>query len=389
MRILFRHLDPGKGGAVSSLVKLLEAYACRFPEDHLSIMCTRNSPLANVGRLPNCEVVFVGQKIPRAFHLLGFADIVVRRLFRERKLDLFWPVNIGLYFSGGPPQVMTMNNPHQVYPPSPDVPHPRSRFHVLLMRWFFRRSLRVSSAVIVQTDLMRQLTQVISGCPELVAVVPKAVTEPGVKNAPLSQRIASLLAPAASAVRLLYVATAIPHKNHKLLASVMQRFRLQGRSIKLVLTIHRAQWLQCAGELGASLVASGHVILLDWVDKDELQALYEACDFSVMPSVAESLSSAHVEAMYWKRPQVVADLPYAHDLCRDAALYADPKKAESWCEQLEKLLADPELQHVLIARGTARIKDFPSSWTEMAEAVRPVFLSVLERRAAAAHSARR
>jgi len=101
------------------------------------------------------------------------------------------------------------------------------------------------------------------------------------------------------------------------------------------------------------------------------------------------LSSAHVEAMYWKRPQIVADLPYAHDLCRDAALYADPKKAESWCDQVEKLLADPELQHALIARGTARIKDFPSSWTEMAEAVRPVFLSVLERHAAGVRSARR
>ncbi len=374
MRILFRHLDPRQGGAVSSLVKMLEAYCLRFPQDQLTVMCTAASPLAGLARLPNCDAALVGQKIPREAHLLGLANFVVRRLHRSRHFDIFWPVNMGPYWRGVPLQVMTVNNPHQVYPVNPAVPHPSSPLRVWMMRALFRRSLRLSAAAIVLTDLMRSLIQAIPGCPELVAVVPKTVVDAGSDTrADPSPRIAGLLARAADSVKLVYVATVVPHKNHKVLVPVMQEFRRQGLPITLFLTISAEQWVQFAGPEAASLVESGHVIPLGWVDKDELQGLYQACDASVMPSLTESLSSTHIEAMHWQCPQVTSDLPYAHDLCREAALYATPGDPAAWCAQIERLLDDSELRRQLVLRGLERIKDFPLSWTAMAEAIRPVF----------------
>jgi len=369
MRILFRHLDPGQGGAVSSMVKMLEAYCLRFPQDQLTVMCAAASPLAGLARLPNCDAELVGQKVPREAHLLGLADLVVRRLHRHRHFDIFWPVNMGLYFPGGPRQIMTLNNAHQVYPEDPAVPHPSSRLRVWMMRALFRRSLRLSAAVIVQT---------ISGCPELVAVVPKAVVDAGSDtHADPSPRIAGLLAQAADAAKLVYVATDFSHKNHKVLASIMNEFRRRGVPITLVLTISAKQWVKLAGSEAASLVESGHVIPLGWVNKDELQGLYQACDVSIMPSLIESLSSTHIEAMQWQCPQVTSDLPYAHDLCHEAALYAAPHDPAAWCSQIERLLHDRALRQQLILCGTERVKNFPPNWTAMAEAIRSVFEAVI------------
>jgi glycosyltransferase involved in cell wall biosynthesis len=378
MHILFRHLDPGQSGAVSSMVKMLEAYCLRFPQDQLTVMCAAASPLADLARLPNCDAALIGQKVPREAHLLGVADLVVRHLHRRRHVDIFWSVNMGLYFPGGPKQIMTLNNAYQVYPVDPAVPHPGSPLRVWMMRALFRRSLRLSAAAIVQTNLMRSLVQTIPGCPELVAVVPKAVVDAGSDtHADPSPRIAGLLAQAADSAKLVYVATAFPHKNHKVLASVMHEFRRRGVAITLVLTISAEQWAQVAGSEAASLVESGYVTPLGWVDKDELQGLYQACDVSVMPSLIESLSSTHIEAMQWQCPQVTSDLPYAHDLCHEAALYAAPHDPAAWCSQIERLLGDSALRQQLILRGIERVKNFPPNWTAMAEAIRSVFEAVI------------
>ncbi len=389
MRILFRHLDPGQGGAVSSMVKMLEAYCLRFPEDHLTVMCTATSPLAGLARLPNCNTAIVGQRVPREAHLLGVADLVVRHLHRRGHFDIFWPVNIGLYFVGGPTQVMTMNNPHQVYAVDPAVPHPGSSLRVWMLRALFRHSLRLSAAVIVQTDLMRSLIRAIPGCPELIAVIPKAVVDIGSEaHVEPSPRIAGLLAPAADSAKLVYVATAIPHKNHRVLAAVMHEFRRRGVPITLVLTISEQQWVQIVGSDAATLVESGHVIPLGWVDKGELQGLYQACDASVMPSLTESLSSTHIEAMQWQCPQIASDLPYAHDLCHEAALYAGPHNPAAWCSQIESLLNDPDMREQLVLRGIERTRDFPSSWTAMAEAIRPVFEAAIASASLTVHETR-
>src|ERR1017187_3213340 len=77
MRILFRHLDPGQSGAVSSLVKMLEGYCERFPEDELTVMCTPGSPFVKLARLRNCSVEIVGKHIPREAYLLGAGDVAV------------------------------------------------------------------------------------------------------------------------------------------------------------------------------------------------------------------------------------------------------------------------------------------------------------------------
>lgn len=362
------------------MVKMLEAYCRRFPADRLTVMCTANSPLASLGAETNCDVEIVGRSVPRELHLLGLGDIAMNRLHRKRHFDVLWTVNVGFYLSSSLPQVLAVNNSHQVYPATERAPHPASRLRVWMLRFLFRRSLRLSSAAIVQTGLMKRYLRAIPGCPSLVGVVPKAVVSHDDREArPLSDRLAEQLAKAGESTKLLYVATCTPHKNHKVLAGVMEQFRERKASVALAITLSSEEWVRMTGDLGQRLLNSGSVLPLGWVDKDELEALYGACDVCVMPSLLESLSSSHIEAMRWKRPQVAADLPYAHDLCGSAALYAAPNDPLAWCEQVGLLLTDRQVRNNLIQSGLQRLSAFPENWSVMAEGIRDVLVEAVSR----------
>ena len=95
-----------------------------------------------------------------------------------------------------------------------------------------------------------------------------------------------------------------------------------------------------------------------------------------MPSLLESLSSAHLEAMAWGKPQVVSDLPYAHDLCGSAAIYVDPNSPSDWAREIERVGKDSALVNRLVIHGKERIKKFPSTWSDSAKMVREFFMSI-------------
>ena len=379
MEILFRHLDPGVSGAVSSICQLLAAYCRRFPGDRLTLMCGRQSPMASLGRFENIAVEFVPSGPAREIHRLVWAAHGIHRQLARASYDVVWCVNMGPYVRTAVPQVLSIHNAYQVYPWSCAHHHPGSRARVAVMRWFFRKSLGCADAALVQTDLMGEYVKAIEGCPPRVAVLPKAVI-PTLDDAcrPLSPDLEEAIRGTYGTVTALYVATATPHKNHRLLAGMMEICRRRAINARLVVTLEPKQWATAGGPSAASLAGSGHVIPVGWVPKDQLPRLYAAADFCVMPSLLESLSSAHLEAMQWRRPQIVADLPYARDLCGDAALYADPCDALQWALKLQLLQGDTALRDRLVSRGIERLKGFPATWYEMAERLRSILADAVK-----------
>jgi glycosyltransferase involved in cell wall biosynthesis len=379
MRILFRNADPGAGGGVSSICKLLEAYCGSFPGDRLTIMCALASPLASLARFANVEIKVLSSGPGREIDRLAWAAHGIHRQLRRETYDLVWCMNIGSYVKTPVPQVLSIHNAYQVYPWSFARHHPGTRLRVAALRWFFRRSLACADAAIVQTDLMREYAKAIPGCPARVAVLPKAViSSRDDAGQPLSSSLSNLVPGAARMFTTLYVATCTPHKNHRLLAGMMEICRNVGISARLIVTLDRSQWSRAGGPSAESLARSGHVIPAGWVPKDQLRRLYMGVDCCVMPSLLESLSSAHLEAMQWRKPQIVADLPYARELCGPAALYADPDNAAAWAVQLERLRTDAELRERLVNQGVERVKGFPATWNVMAHGLRSIFGDVVQ-----------
>jgi glycosyltransferase involved in cell wall biosynthesis len=378
MRIVIWHPEPTQTGAVSSEMQMIMAYCRRFPDDNVTIICAAGSPLVELESLRNCHVEVVGRYIPREFYFFGALDFALWRFGRRQSFDVFLSTNTGLYFRGKVPQVLSVTNAFQVSSRKNAVLHPHSVLRVLLLRWCFKRALRASSAVIVQTPLMGRYLREIPECPKKVIVIPKAVVADGENfERVICERIAQRLEGTESDAKLLYVATSYPHKNHQILAGMMNQFRQKGTAVRLIVTISPEEWKKVAGNAADGLVESGHVIPLGWVNKDDLEPLYRVCDLCVMPSLLESLSSANIEAMFWKKPQIVADLPYAHDLCGDAAWYASPHDSSAWFEQVERLLQNEPMRQELVVKGLKRLEAFPRSWDEMVESMRNTLAEVV------------
>lgn len=365
---------------MSNIILLLRAFSKEFPQDKIIIVCSNDSDLLELSSLPNVDILGLSSSPFKEWKRLLLGLTGLRKLVRQLQPDVVWSLNLGSYCRLPVPNFLALNNAHQVYPWEITKFHPGSPLRVALLRFFFRRSLRVADAVFVQTPLMGKYVRKIKGAPRSVFVVPKAVEKSDdvqAENCPESLEQNITLARVSGRRLWLYVATGMPHKNHKILFDAFLILNRKGCSDSLVLTISKIEAIALGGEAALALINSGQLILTGWIGKQHLRALYDACYGCLMPSLLESLSSAHLEAMEWKKPQIAADLPYARDLCGDAALYIDPYDGSAWAEEIKRLSEDISLQKLLVQNGSKRIATFPKSWAECARLVRNNMISVI------------
>lgn len=380
MKVIFYYYAGG-GGGLSNMILLLRAMARSHPEDAFEIVTSPAGPFDSLRDVRNIRVrrlsVTGHQEIDRflvsIFHL--------SRLAREIKADILWSMNLGPYLRPGLPSVLSVHNPHQVYPWALSRYHPGTRWHVAVLRWFFRRSLQCADAVVVQTSTMAEYVRGIRRSPQRICVAPKAVERDiDVRPEPLPPDLRSSLEDGLGrdAFTCLYVATWSPHKNHVTLIRAFAELARKNIRARIVLTVPLKAILAMEWPEAPTLIDKGYILPISWVAKPHLRALYAACDASLMPSVLESLSSAHLEAMQWGLPQITADLAYARDLCGPAALYARAEDAHAWVQAIERLMHDKHLRRQLVDAGRARVARYPASWDDASETVHR-FLQAVQR----------
>jgi len=382
MRILFQYYSGG-GGGLANFILLLHAYLRQFPGDHITIVCSTDSELRRFSECSNVTIIPIQSKNFKEFKRLWLGCFGLNMYARKYKADIVWSLNLGHYLKIQQPSVLSLNNAHQVYPKAVMRLHPGGPIKAMLLRFFFRASARSSNGMIVQTRLMKKYVENLRGLEARVAVIPKAVENvKDVVPEPLYPALLSQINECHVTFNKycgnwLYVATALPHKNHEVLFRAFDLLRRRGRNHRLILTIDESSALQIGGRVVAELLQSGNLILIGWVNKEQLKSLYNSCDGCVMPSVLESLSSSHLEAMEWGIPQITCDLPYARDLCGDAAIYVDPHSEEDWADAIERLNEDKNLGKRLVAAGLTRMQLFPRTWDECASRIREFFIYII------------
>ncbi len=378
MRIIF-HYYMGGGGGLSNIIILLRTMALSHPEDEIEIVTSPLVPFDELEDVPNIRI--------RRFRLTGWQEIdrlllsvfFLPRIVRETRADILWSMNLGSYVKTGIPSVLSMTNAYQLCPWEDSRYHPGSALHVALLRWFFRRSLRIYDAVVVETQLMGDYVRRIQGAPQEICVAPKAVErEIDVRPEPLPPFLQSALERGLerSTFTFLYVSTYMPHKNHVTLIRAFSELARRNVRVRVILTVKPEEILDAGWPETVNLIERGYIVPVGWVAKSYLRSLYAACDACLMPSVLESLSSAHLEAMQWGRPQIIADLLYAHDLCGPAALYAGATDVRAWVGQIERLKSNALLRREIIHAGQVRMNMFPTSWHEASETVHRFLESV-------------
>ena len=241
----------------------------------------------------------------------------------------------------------------------------RHNFCLRLRMWYMRREIitgaKASRTVIVQTETMRK--RMLTYAPELngrIHVIPsgfrmltvKPMIRPRVK-----EQIDSLTRPL-----LVYVSLPRRHKNHITLLRAFTNVLKLFPNASLLLTEGRddphdrdmGKVKKGLKEEIQKLGISDRVFWFEWLLSSEVDYAHSISDLMIFPSLAESFGLPLAEAMSIGCPILAADLPYAHDVAGDAAIYFNPCSAEDLAERVVSGLKSPDTLRKLVKLGKDR-----------------------------------
>jgi len=253
------------------------------------------------------------------------------------------------------PQSVFVQNPHLLIPLSINWSFDGLKFAI--MRLLFRLNARYVHSFIVQTSVMQ--SELAVSYPEIAnkihviaQPVPIWLLEIKKKNDGAHSSIQSM------GLKLIYPAANYTHKNHRLLASIKPELGLKWPVEYLKITLHRenhpapeVSWIKCVG------ILSAQEMIQAYLDVDGLLFL----------STDESYGFPLVEAMFMGIPVVCPNLPYAHELCSDGAIYFDPNSISSLHEALEKLKR--YLLDGWWPNWTKQLRELPKNWDVVADSM--------------------
>lgn len=154
--------------------------------------------------------------------------------------------------------------------------------------------------------------------------------------------------------RCLVLSAYYPHKNLELIpyVAVELKKRRNAEDCIFTLTLEKGcrgeqRLLSAAKRLGVEKMMNniGPVAVKDGPKH------YRQSSLSFMPSLLETFSAVYPESMISGKPIVTSDLGFAHDICKDAALYFNPLNAVQAAEKIDQLLNNPILYQDLVEKG--------------------------------------
>lgn len=164
---------------------------------------------------------------------------------------------------------------------------------------------------------------------------------------------------------VLVIGNGSPHKNHYRAVQAYMRAFGQREDMRMVLVRRFERWDRPMTSLLAREDVRSHVIVLPFIPKEVLRALYCRARIFFFPSWVEGFGLPILEAMACKTPVLAANISAPAEVAGDAALLADPFSVDALSAALLRLDAEEGLRHDIIAKGLQRIHDY--SWTESAK----------------------
>ena len=162
---------------------------------------------------------------------------------------------------------------------------------------------------------------------------------------------------------LLYVGTALPHKNLESLIYSFIILRKTHPSLKLVLAGKKEYYYDKLVDYTKSKDISKDVVISGFVSDEVLKWLYENAICYVFPSLSEGFGLPGLEAMAHGLPVVSSNATCLPEIYSDAAIYFDPLDIEDMSEKIDKVISDKKLRNKLIKKGCSQIKKY--SWEKM------------------------
>lgn len=227
-------------------------------------------------------------------------------------------------------------------------------------RYIFKANQNRVSAFIVQTNLMKK---------NIESLFPDAVGRVFVVSQPAPSWIIGSGLKRYGRIHdnerlsLFYPAMGYAHKNHKLLNKIVDVDKWPVN--KLVLTIDpksnpapNTAWIKCMGSLST----------------DDVLAEYSDTDALLFLSQDESYGLPLIEAMFIGLPIICPDLPYAHEICSNEAIYFKPSDPLSLLQALTTLQA--RLSDGWWPNWESRLESIPSDWNQVSNSFSEIIKSL-------------
>jgi glycosyltransferase involved in cell wall biosynthesis len=196
-------------------------------------------------------------------------------------------------------------------------------------------------------------------------------------EASADREAARLLGPPRASVDILHVGSAVPRKRIDLLIRIMAAL---GKRVRLVRVggNFAAEQAALARDLGVT-----NVVVLPFLDRSTLAAIYRRSALLVMPSEREGFGLPLVEAMSCGTPAVASDIPALREVGGDAVTYCGVGDLEGWSRTIAALLDERDRQPAAWAKrreqSIRRAEAF--SWSKYAGEIVPVYERLARRTA--------
>ncbi len=174
---------------------------------------------------------------------------------------------------------------------------------------------------------------------------------------------------------VLCVSAALAHKNLPRLIDAFAPIVTERDAI-LVLAGHDGLERRALQAHADAAGISDRVRLTGWIERAELEGLFNAARAFAYPSLIEGFGIPILEAMARGLPVACSSAGALADVAGGAALLFDPHNTGEITETLRRLLDDAPLRERLIEAGWDRAREF--SWERCAEQTLAVYRGVLE-----------
>lgn len=290
------------------------------------------------------------------------------QLLRDFRPDLVWGLgNFVVQTPGARHAFLTMES-HYVYSGRHNQGmSARSRFSIMVSKRRIRHALTFADLLFCQTRTMAARVRANLGYEGNLAIMPTSV-------APVAQDFDHSPPAVFKSLKGKYIlfclAKYYPHKNLDALLDLMERYPQELADVVILVTVAPDHDVRAPAFL--KRLEQPHlrerVINVGPVPFEQLGSYYTNSHALIMPTVLESFSATHVEAMQYGCPILTSDMDFARDVCGDAAVYFDPWDIATMKDAIVRLKTDATLAPALLRVARQRMQDIFKSWDEIVAA---------------------
>ena len=254
----------------------------------------------------------------------------------ERSIDVYHATDYLVPRLASTPVVATLYDAIPLA--NPAWANPRLR---TVKNWLLRRCAQAADIVIaISHAAVAEIVEHYRIPEERIRVVPLGVNERWFER-PSDDLIAKTLA--RHALRpgfILHVGTLQPRKNLDALISAYERLPAPLRNDHQLVLVGKYGWgAEALRARLERLASAARVVWLDYVERDELHALYCAAGLFVYPSLSEGFGLPVLEALACGLPVVASDLPVLREVADAAARFVDPRDIDGLADAIASVYA--------------------------------------------------